>query len=169
METTIYPEINTPDSDRGAASAVVRAYCGWHVTPSIQETLVLDGSGNNRLMLPTKHLTDVHSVFVNGVECSTYSWSADGWLTYYGGHFPEGDRAVTVTITHGYDYAPNVAKVVDKLVQRAAMSPAGNITQQRAGTQAVSYATANGETASDLTLLQSEKAALAPYRLQSGW
>lgn len=169
MNTADYPDIDPPVNDRTTASAVVRAYCGWHVTPSIKETLVLDGSGSRRLMLPTKYLTDVHSVFINGVECTTYSWSEDGWLTYYDGYFPEGNRAVTVTITHGYDYLPNVSKVVDRLTQRASLSPAGNITHQRAGTQSVSYATINGETASEITLLQSEKAALEPYRLNSGW
>lgn len=169
MNTADYPDIDPPVNDRTTASAVVRAYCGWHVTPSIRETLVLDGSGSRRLMLPTKYLTDVHSVFINGVECTTYSWSEDGWLTYYDGYFPEGNRAVTVTITHGYDYLPSVSKVVDKLIQRASLSPTGNIVNQRAGTQSVTYSSSRGEVATDLSLLQSEKDALNPYKLNVTW
>ena len=40
-----------------AAQAAVRAYCGWHIAPSLSETLVLDGTGARAFILPTLHLT----------------------------------------------------------------------------------------------------------------
>ena len=42
-----------------AAQGAVRRYCGWHVAPSITETLRLDGYGGRVLTLPSKHITAI--------------------------------------------------------------------------------------------------------------
>ena len=48
-----------PVSPREAAAAAVRAWCGWHVSPVIEEKLTLDGNGTNRFPLPSNM---VHAV-----------------------------------------------------------------------------------------------------------
>ena len=40
-----------------AAQGSIRRYCGWHVTPEIDDTLKVDAYGGSILTLPTKHVT----------------------------------------------------------------------------------------------------------------
>ena len=162
-----YPTMSRSSAgSREVAENLIRSYCGWHITPSVTETLTLDGNGDKRLLLPTKKLTNVLELRIDGVEQNLYSWSEDGWLTLPGSSvFPATDRSVEVVIEHGFGYVPEVTRVVDKLIQRASLSPTGNIVNQRAGTQSVTYSSSRGEVATDLSLLQSEKDALNPYKL----
>lgn len=168
---TNYPVL--PDSSemslQAVATNVVRAFCGWHVTPALRETLTVDGTGESKILLPSQHVGEVHQLMVDGVEVAAFNWSTDGWVVLHSGVFPNKPRCVEVDLTHGYRSAPELSRVVGKLAARGAMSPAGTIVNQRAGTQSVTYASKGGEVATDLTLLQSEKEALAPYRLKVGW
>lgn len=152
-----------------AAMQVIRDYCGWHIGPEITETLVLDGTGSPRLLLPTKKVAEVTQVLVAG-EPVTYRWSAHGWLTLVQARFPDRERSVTVTLRHGYT-SPGVldllAALASGIAARARMSPTGAVVHQRAGTQSATYASFRGAVAS-LPLLETEKAALAPYRITWG-
>ena len=47
-----------------AAQGAVRRHCGWHVAPSVTETLRVDGYGGRTLILPSKHVTAIASVIV---------------------------------------------------------------------------------------------------------
>ena len=49
-----------------AASAAVRRYCGWHIGPVAEETLVLDGPGGDLLVLPTLRLEAVTAFWTEG-------------------------------------------------------------------------------------------------------
>lgn len=48
------------------ASAVVRAYCGWHIAPVLTTDVVCDGPGSTTLILPTLRLQSINSCTVSG-------------------------------------------------------------------------------------------------------
>lgn len=155
---------STPEE---AAEQAIRDYCGWHVTPAVEETLVVDGNGQKKILLPSRKINDVLTVEVDG-EPVEVRWSADGWITRVDGRFPDRERAITVTINHGLEHGSAVIdQVIGNIVSRARMSPAGNIVSQRAGTQSVTFASSGGEV-TGYGLLQSEKDLLAPYKLNWG-
>lgn len=164
-----YPSLPEAGSSREAATNVVRRYCGWHIAPKVTEVLTLDGTGGRRLPLPSLAVHSVESLTVDGqlLTADQYTFSRNGWITLRGGVFPPADRVVEVQFTHGFDYAPEVSSIVDSLVQRASMSPAGNVVNQRAGTQSVTFASSGGEVRG-MALFESEKEKLAPYRLNAG-
>lgn len=122
------PLAATPDGvDDGAwseACADVRASCGWHIAPSIEEDLVLDdGRGSSttfgfvRLLLPSLQLTAVSAVSVDGVavdvagvrfqrrgvvDIPNASLPGSAWPGWWSDPGP----VVTVSVTHGYDECP---------------------------------------------------------------
>lgn len=159
------PILTYKQSPEEVATEVVRNYCGWHIGPPVRETLTLDGTGTRRVPLPSNRIITVHSVTVNGEKVQGYKFSSNGWVQL-NELAPDDPRAITVDMTHGHDSLAVVAKIISALAGRISMSPAGNITSQRAGTQYVGYGTRGGET-TGVTLLQQEKEELAPYHL--GW
>ncbi|OOB90743.1 hypothetical protein [Rathayibacter sp. VKM Ac-2630] len=151
-----------------AANGAIRRECGWHVAPSVTETLTLDGKGGRLLLLPTGHVTAVSSVVVGGVDLTASAdWSTSGMLELRAGAFPRRFRAVQVTLTHGYDpeEVPEVVALIVKLAQRAKDST--TIAAQATAGSSVSYVTAGGAPLS-IPLLQGEKDILTPYRLGHG-
>lgn len=100
-----------------AAAESVRAYCRWHVAPVIEETLVLDGGGARRLILPTLRVVEILSLEVDGHEVDDPEWSAAGILF---GRFPDRPRSVKVTMRHGFDECPlGVGEVVASVARAA--------------------------------------------------
>lgn len=97
----------------------VRRLCGWHVFPRRTETITVDSTGDYLLFLPTKHLVDIVDIKVNNkvMDAAEVQWSGDGVLQ---GRFPPGFRNVTVTITHGYDSAPDLVNVILQMCKRTA-------------------------------------------------
>jgi hypothetical protein len=156
----------SPPSPEEAAERLIRDYCRWHVAPIITETRTFDGPGTRSLFLPTKRLVEVESVTVDGgpLTPEDYRFSADGWLTRVGALWPHRERSVTVEFRHGFDPSEAIGEVVAQIVNRAKISPAGNVASQAAGTQRVTFVTNGGEV-TRYGLMGSEKEALAPYRL----
>lgn len=91
----------------------IRNYCGWHVWPVREETLVVDGEGGAVLTLPTLRVADVDQVTENNtaLEVDDYEWSASGDLKRVGGCWTTRWRGVGVELTHGYDVCPFSALV----------------------------------------------------------
>lgn len=88
------------------ALAAARRYCGWHVSPVLTQTIVIDGPGGLLLQLPTLNVTALTSVAEDGVAVtlSGLEWSRTGqvrklnntgWTSKFGG--------LTVALSHGYD------------------------------------------------------------------
>ncbi|MGV9181816.1 hypothetical protein [Arcanobacterium canis] len=154
-----------------AASETIRAYCGWHVAPSLTETITLDAHGDHTLHLPSMHVTDIASVKIWGEDVTNdITWSAAGMLQYRprSRHvFPDGFRAVEVTLTHGWDLkvVPQVQALVLTLAKRAANQ--APISSQSVNGASVSYFTAGGAPLS-IPLLQIEKQVLDPFKLDRG-
>lgn len=129
-----------------AAAGQVRRICGWHIAPSLTQTLTLDHDGSGVLYLPSLYVTDVASVKdLTGStprEVSRWRWSGAGMIE---GHFPAGFRAVEVTLTHGYEACPaDLLPVLASRTQRRAM-------QESLGSRSVSYS-AEGDRAFESTL-----------------
>ena len=133
--------------------------------PRLRRRLGWTGRAGTVSHLPSNHVENVHSVFVDGVQVNDYSFSTDGWVQLPPGMVtPRKPGAVVVTARHGWDYVPAVQSVIKSVRQRLEMD-AGNVVSQRAGTQYVSYGSRDGESTGGY-LLQTERAALAPYKLE---
>lgn len=155
------------------ATAAVRRYCGWHVAPSFGETVVLDGPGGDVLTLPTLYLTALTSVVEAGVtlveyDAATavgdYEWSVLGNVRRYG-FWTDRYRGLSVTMTHGFDTAPDVAQIIMQVVSSALSSPMG-ATREQAGQLSVTWATTGPGVSGGLSLLERDLAVLAQYRLR---
>ena len=120
-----YPSISTqPVSPREAAEAAVRAWCGWHVSPVIEEPLTLDGNGTNRIALPSNMVHAVNELLVDGMPVEGFTFSRDGWIQLPTGCLtPRRPGCITAVITHGWDSVPDVQKVIQDFTARAAMCP----------------------------------------------
>lgn len=142
-----------------AALAQARRYCGWHVTPTAEQTFTLWGSGTQILMLPTLNLTAVTTVDEDGeaVDLETLTWTAKGWLVKPLSYLWPVTKTVTVEAEHGFDVCPDFDAAVYSMVQRAvegvtAQVTAGPFTQY--------------PTELDAGLSLDEKAKLDLYRLE---
>lgn len=127
-----------------AASEQIRRVCGWHIAPTIEETLILDHSGGPVLYLPSLFVLDVVSVkdHRTGRELPNWHWSGVGMVE---GQFPTGFRSVEVTLEHGYAECPaDLLPVVASRTQRRVM-------QESLGSRSVSFS-AEGDTAFESTL-----------------
>ena len=142
-----------------AALAQARRYCGWHVTPTQQETFTLHGSGTQILMLPTLRLTAVTAVTEDGetVDADRYAWTARGWLFKPVSYRWPTTKTIAVEAEHGFDACPDFDAAVYSMVSRALE---GVTAQVQAG-PFVQYPT---ELDSGLSL--DEKAKLDLYRLE---
>jgi hypothetical protein len=121
------------------AVAFVQTYCGWHISPELDETLTLDGPGGWALILPTLHVVSIASVTENGtalVEDADYTWSEAGvvrrrswcgdpevWVT---GWWTCEYRGISVELTHGYaDWPLDLASVISTISARIKENPSG--------------------------------------------
>ena len=150
------------------AEAFVRAYCGWHIAPSRDETITLDGPGGLVLTLPSLHVTAITSVTENGtllVEGTDYSWSSAGFIQRIGwasgwdmaednlggpnsvpawGWWTAQLQGITVELTHGFDEVPPEVKgAVQGLAQQLVDNPSG-LEQQTVGPFTERYGTTGG-------------------------
>lgn len=108
------------------AYANVRKYCGWHVSPSKTETVTLDGPCHVLLGLPTLKLVTLTSVVEDGVTLNVADLtpSASGRLLVkrmapyrWSSRF----RSIVVTMTHGFDDAPDFNQAVLEAIDTAAL------------------------------------------------
>lgn len=143
-----------------AATQAVQDYCGWHIAPDRQDTVVVLPTGASVVFLPSLYVTAVGSVTSVGTDLVAdvdYTWAADGTLTRVGAPWVVADP-VTVTFTHGYDDFPaSVRHVIVTLAQRSIANPGPGV-RQTAGPFSI-------EVASRASLQDDEKELLAPYKL----
>ena len=163
------PKDGISAEDISAASELIRNNLRWHLWPSMSTTLVLDGTGNDVLSLPTLNLTAVTSVVetqrgagqspVTLTVATDIDWSAAGLLWRVDGRcWTSKPRGVTVTFTHGLDDVPaDVAQLTLTLAQRSAANPR-RLMQQTVGSRSEMYAAGSGG------LLADEMALLDRFR-----
>ncbi|ALE05513.1 hypothetical protein AL755_08520 [Arthrobacter sp. ERGS1:01] len=146
----------------------MRRYCGWHITPEIEETIILDGRGGEDVLIPTTNLVALIACTSDGQDVlADVDPSTKGILSRRTGHWSLRNSGISITIKHGYESAPDVAGLIASIASRAVMNPGGNIVNQRAGTQSLTLATSGGASAS-IPLMATEKELLEPYRLNWG-
>lgn len=148
------PAIGTSE----VATALVRAWCRWHVAPVIEETLTLDTPEGAAMLLPSLRVVEVTACTLDGQDIlDGLEWSADGMLRH---RFRRKFRALTITIKHGFE-AEEAAPLVDRIASRLTTQQAGAIEFQRAAgpfQQRLRYSGGGG-------LLTEDRQALEPYRL----
>lgn len=159
------PEFGKADPIEAATQAI-RDYCGWHVAPPQEDTITLDGTGTDTILLPSRLVVDVTSVKIRGEEvpADSYEWSTIGALRRLNGVWPNAYRSIEVTMKHGFTNMAVLADVVESIAARVRLDPTGAVSTQRAGTQYVGFFA--GQTGGGL--LESEKDRLTPYRLNWG-
>jgi hypothetical protein len=110
-----------------AALAAARRYCGWHVTPVLSaQSVTLDGSGTNLLVLPTLNVTALTQVIEDGITLNVadLSWSPRGLIVKKSGYWWSSMFAgITVTFSHGYATAPDFESALLSSIDRGAFSP----------------------------------------------
>lgn len=164
----------TEDERLAQAEAVVRAYCGWHIAPSRTEVLTLDGPGGFLLTLPSLHVTAITEVTEKGTDllpavvlAADYSWSDAGIIANLCRHWRSSYSGITVSLTHGWPVPPaDVASVVAGVALRAVANP-GSLVSEQVGPFRNTYSqtSAGASSIGALSLFDSERQVLAPYKL----
>jgi len=163
--STSLPPLLTDGSDAALvlASAAVRDYCGWHIAPSITETVTTRGNGRRDLLLPTLRLTDVSAATNDAVAVTVTEWDEIGLVRYPG--WPAWSstmRGVTLTITHGYDECPEaLAGAIRSMASRGVTSL--GVTRSQVGQVSRQYATGASDGALGAT--DAELAIIRRYRI----
>lgn len=126
-----------------AISADVRRRCGWHITPVVQETIQLDGTGGEEIILPTLHVVSITSVTENGVVIAgdQLEWSTDGYLRKSGGGcWTYKLNGIELIWSHGYaaDEVPDLKRMICEVAARVSSSPVG-VASESVGGVAVQY------------------------------
>lgn len=132
----------TPSQVR-AAGEQVRVECGWHIAPTVTETLTLDSAGGRVLTLPTLRLvavTEVRDVTGDTPEVLTgWRQSKVGMLSRVS--WPVGFAAVEVDLTHGYpECPPDLLAVLAERCQRFGKD--GFVRQESLGSRSVTLGAA---------------------------
>ena len=149
-----------------AASAAIRNFCGWHVSPSATCRATLDVDGTRSLWLPTRCLTSVISVEANGAEVTDYQWSRIGQVLTASRVAP-GLQAATVEYTAGLPVTGDLLALVAGVVAHTvAVTPTSyGVVSESAGGVSLTRAQGAAYAGITATLTDTEKAALAPYRV----
>lgn len=149
------------------ATALVRSYCGWHVSPVVADDVVtLMGSGRPSILLPSLHVTDVTAVVEDGtaLELTDFVWDESGIIGRLTVPWTTPDKTITVTFTHGYASAPDFEAVIMAVASRAQASPDG-VVRRQVGLVSDTYSQTGTGTAGGVALLPSEKDILRAYRI----
>jgi hypothetical protein len=124
-----------------AAAGAVRAECGWHIAPEVNETARVRG-GSRILLLPTLKLTGVTSITdTDGNAVTGWEWFESGVVELDFGSFP---RVVIVSFRHGYPACP--AELLPVIAERAVAQSSGRIRSESAGGVSVSMETGDDPT-----------------------
>lgn len=153
-----------------AAEAAVRAYCGWHVAPVIEETLTLDGSGENALFLPSLRVESIIAANNDGTDLNPddLEWSAKGYLRApFAFYWTNRLRGVRIQLRHGFAEVPDIVEIVRAMAARAANSPDTSIRDQVGTVSTFASQTAQG-VAGGVVLMEHERKMLQRYRIRGG-
>jgi hypothetical protein len=132
----------------GACDAVTD-YCGWHIAPVLDATVVVDGTGTAIQTLPTMNLLSLTSVSEDGraLDVTGIDWSTNGVMEKRrGGCWTGRRRGVITQMGHGFATTPGWVITLVCAVAGRAIGPAlaadarsGPITQETSGGESVTY------------------------------
>lgn len=119
----------------------IRTHCGWHIAPTVTETVTVDGSGGEVQTLPTLHLVDLIAVADDGTDLTVadVEWSVAGYMKRPGYRWTSRLRGVVAEIEHGYAEVPmGLVGLVCDLVARSMTKPPG-VARESSGGESVNY------------------------------
>ena len=151
-----------------AATAAIRAYCGWHVAPILTCEYVCDGERGD-IWLPCAGLCSVDSVEFDGVSQTVKGFNRLGRVRTDRPQPCGGLGNVSVTYSAGYDLeaTPDLAQIVAQRVVAEVALGAYGIASESAGGVSISYSGTALSDSGSAFLPDSVKAALSAYRLVS--
>jgi hypothetical protein len=151
-----------------AATAAIRAHCGWHVAPILPCEFVTDGEPGD-IWLPCVGLRSVGSVTFGGVGQDVRGFNRLGRVRTSGDQPVGGLGDVAVSYTAGFDLdaTPDLAAIVAQRVVATVALGSYGVASESAGGVSVSYSGTALSDAGGTFIPDSAKAALAPYRLVS--
>lgn len=146
------------------ATAAIRRYCGWHIAGLAEQEFTGDCDGSGLIVVPSMRVVSLVSLTVHGVELDVddVEWSHNGEIQVPS--CAPGFRAVTVTVEHGFESAPDVKQIIQQVVAVAISSPFG-ATREQAGQVAMQWATTAPGVSGGLSLLDRDFQTLDLYRL----
>ena len=146
------------DAALAAGVGAVRAYCGWRIAPTGQETVTVYPC-DSAVLLPTLKLVSLDAVTRDGEPVDLTGVDARENGVVYG--LPMA-RPLVVTFTHGYEEWPATARRAALSLAAAAATPgAGRLVRVQVGQINEQYESgASGESGVTDTV-----ALLAPYKL----
>ena len=172
MSAYLRVEINPTDTIArlalAAATSLIQGYTDQLIAQVTDETVVLDGSGTDTMLLPELPVTDVSNVIVNSdtsfpMTLLNQTSESDAEYTFVGGNkgllirrqgrfvnygddqtaqfgcWPRRRQSVTVTYTHGYPVIPAELQLLCVTVASRAWAQDG-ATQETVGTYIAQYA-----------------------------
>lgn len=165
---------HSPEYYLRVASHAIRRYLGWHLAPSLEETIQVPVKQRGLIPLPSRYVTAVSEVVIadEALADDDFIWDQGGWIQtgrfYYDtSRYPTATSSwrpneATVTLTHGYQEVPvEVKQVAFELVSATIASPVSNVSQM--STPAGYSITLSSPPGFYLTEWQQK--VLAPYRL----
>lgn len=151
-----------------AASAAIRNFCGWHVTPSASCRATLDADGSRSLWLRSTFVTAISDVRVRDKEVADYEWSRLGQVLTAERVAP-GLQAALVTYTAGLPATDDIEALVAGVVAHTIATAPQSYGVVSESTGGVSITRAQGAAYAGISasLTDSERIALAPYKVVS--
>jgi hypothetical protein len=162
-----------------AASAAIRNYCGWHITPSEVCTFsepIMYGNGRIKpvgpdllIQLPTTYLTEVTSVVIGAEAHTDFLADPSGLVRVFDVPACLLNRKTKVTIvyTAGFpdDRIPGIKDLIANKVAHSLAAPNG-VQSESAGGVSVTYSTSWINSANSSGLGNDAKEVLEPFRVQ---
>lgn len=153
------------------ATAAIRRYCRWHVSPAMDDTATLDGPGGSLLVLPTLHVVAITSITERTAlleDDVDYEWSHLGDVRRLGcRNWTDRFRSIAIDYRHGFANADDLKLIIQQVVANAIASPMG-ATREQAGQLSVSWSTTAPGVSGGLSLLERDLAILNSYKLAGG-
>lgn len=146
-----------------AASAAVRNFCGWHITPALSCTAHPAG-GSQVLRLPAGYVSEIESITENGYEVEDYEWRKDGLVRRRCKSWTDVWDGIEVSYTAGYETGaiPDLAEAVCSIAS-GVLSVSPGVTSESADGVTISYSASAASIAASLT--NGMKSALDHYKV----
>lgn len=121
---------------RSAADSL-RTQAGWHIAPTIEQTVEVYTGRGRIALLPSLHVVDVLRVedASNGREVTGWRVRRQAGLLVSDSPFPED---IDVTLLHGFEKCPEDLKPL--VAERARRIAAGEVRQESLGSRSVTLA-----------------------------
>lgn len=153
-----------------AACEICRTVSEQSFNKVTNQTIVVDGTGTDALLLPQRPVSTVTSVLVGADTVTDYMVSDNGLLVRRFTDasqaaltalvWPKGRLNITIRYTHGYDDVPTDVRMV-ALAIAARLVVQGGAMQEAEGEASVTYAVASTDlTAGERAILRKYKQAL---------